>query len=815
MTGGPRPGAYLVDVAVPLPLPEPLLYLVPEALQDSIEAGVRVAVRVGGRRLRGIVLGRSSRAIPVGVEVREVEAVLDAEPVLTGELLELGKFISSYYLCPIGEVLRSLLPGDLPAWGVQKIWLTSSGALAASRDALEARLVDRLLAEGRLSRSSLAAAGEDRVALFRTVDRMLDEGRLASDSGDARQRARFEAAYELAPGALESHLAAAGRSPAGRSVIQALADLGRPAALPELTAAAGCGESVPRRLAKLGILRAFQQPLRLALDRHQLRGSADRPATLTSAQETALTALAGAIESRTFSAHLLAGVTGSGKTEVYLQAAERALALGRSAMILVPEIALVPSLARAARQRFGERLALLHSSLDGGERHQEWERVRSGVATVALGPRSALFAPLVDLGLVVVDEEHEAAFKQEQDPRYNARDLALMRARTSGATAVLVSATPSLESRWNVLCGKLGKLTLPDRVGEATLPEGIIVDLREEPLSRLPGGLLLSGRLQQELEETLASGAQAILLRNRRGFAPLLLCRACGELFSCDDCGLPRTLHRRDGTLICHYCGSTLPAPSRCPTCREAALEAIGSGTERVEAEVAARFPGVGVAVLDRDEVRRRGSVAEILEEFARGESRILIGTQMVAKGHHFPEVALTGVLAADSYLAFPDFRAVERTYSQLVQLAGRAGRGSRRGKVVIQTFHPDHYAIRAALDHDDEAFAREEMRFRRAFHYPPFSRMIQVLLRDRRRESAAQWMRELAERLRQVAGDEPGLRLTGPAPAPFERLRGEWRFQLLMRGPSGSRLRELLRQSLPQKLPRGLVIDVDPQHLL
>lgn len=598
-------------------------------------------------------------------------------------------------------------------------------------------------------------------------------------------------------------------------MVETLAALGRPATAQEIMTATSCGESVLRRLASLGVLRSFQQPVRLSLNQHRLAGSTARPGQLTAGQQDATWAVGAAVRSGSFRAFLLAGVTGSGKTEVYLQVAEQTLALGRTVLILVPEIALVPSLARAARERFGERLAILHSGLGGGERHQEWERLREGQASVALGPRSALFAPVSDLGLLVVDEEHEAAYKQEQEPRYQARDLALLRAREAGAIALLVSATPSLESRWNVEKGKLTLLRLPERIGEAGLPEGVVVDLRAESPSRLPGGSLLSARLREELAAALASGGQAILLRNRRGFAPLLLCRACGELFGCEDCGLPRTYHRRDGRLICHYCGSTLPAPERCPSCREAALEAVGSGTERVEAEVADLFPGVPVAVLDRDEVRRRGSLTEILDAFGRGETRILVGTQMVAKGHHFPDVALTAVLAADSYLAFPDFRAVERTYSQLVQLAGRAGRGRRPGKVVVQTFHPEHYAIRAALEHDDEAFAREEMRFRRAFHYPPFTRMIQVLLRDRRRETANQWMRELSERLRREAADEPGLRLTGPAPAPFERLRGEWRFQLLLRGPSAARLRDLLRRALPATLPRGLVIDVDPQHLL
>jgi primosomal protein N' (replication factor Y) len=343
----------------------------------------------------------------------------------------------------------------------------------------------------------------------------------------------------------------------------------------------------------------------------------------------------------------------------------------------------------------------------------------------------------------------------------------------------------------------------------------VVVDLRQEPVARHPGEIVFSSVLREELRAALDAGGQAILLRNRRGYAPLLLCRACGEEFRCDACGLPRTVHRRERRLRCHYCGASSREPERCPSCGEASLEAIGSGTERVEESLRELLPGVPVGVLDRDEVRRKGGLSSILTAFERGETRILVGTQMVAKGHHFPEVSLTAVLAADSYLSFPDFRAVEKTYAQLVQLAGRAGRGERPGRVVVQTYHPDHYAIRAALAHDDEGFAREEMRFRRAFHYPPYSRMILVLLRDRQRERGRRWMADLAARLEAARAGETELRLTGPAPAPFERLRGEWRFQILLRGPSSARLRAWLTAALLVPWPRGLVVDVDPYHLL
>ena len=480
----------------------------------------------------------------------------------------------------------------------------------------------------------------------------------------------------------------------------------------------------------------------------------------------------------------------------------------------MPEIALVPALARATRERFGDRLAVLHSALSRLERQQEWERIRRGEARVVLGPRSAVFAPIAELGLVIVDEEQDSSYKQDSTPRYNGRDLARLRAHRQGAVVVVVSATPSLESRHQVETGKIGKLELTQRVGYGKPPEGILVDLRTEGVSRRPGEAHFSARLRDELEGALAAGDQAILLRNRRGYAPILLCRACGADMRCDDCGLPRTFHRRDNAMRCHYCGSAIPAPTVCPACEEEALEPIGTGTERVEEEFRKLFAGVSVDVLDRDTVRRRGGLAGVLESFGRGDTQVLIGTQMVSKGHHFPRVALAGVLLADTYLGFPDFRAVERTYSLLTQLAGRAGRGERPGKVVIQTFHPHHYAIQAALGHDDQAFAEEEMRFRRVFHYPPYTRMIQLLVRDGNRTKAEKSMTDLARKLASHPLAE-GVRITGPAPAPFEKLRGKWRFQLLLRAEAGNRLRQLVQAVVPQPAPTDLVIDVDPYELL
>jgi primosomal protein N' (replication factor Y) len=806
------PEPLFAEVAVPLPLPEPLTYEVPPGYAPLAAPGVRARVRVGKRRLTGVVVAVHSNR-PEGIDLRPVEEIIDVEPVLPPDLLELARFTASYYMAPLGEVVRTMLPSDLPPWGDRRVWLTDAGALAPPRSAEEAAVVEALREGGRMSVAEL----QGRVGLSglsTVLAGLAERGRIGGEEARPRSQ-RYVNAVELAPGGLATHLAAAGRSAQGKAVIEYLSAIGRPATQAEVTAAVECSPAVIRRLVGLGILRQFTQIEKLSLDRHMLGAAGEAGAlVLRPDQDAALRRITSALDRRDFAALLLQGMTGSGKTEVYLRGAEAALERGRSAILLVPEIALVPALARAVEQRFGEKLAILHSGLGSSERQQEWERARRGEARVVLGPRSALFAPVADLGLLVVDEEQDTSYKQEISPRYHARDLALVRARDAGAAALLVSATPSLESRHNAEIGKLEALHLTVRAGQGTLPEGILVDLRQEGLSRRPGEVHFSERLRLEIAEALTAGEQIILLRNRRGYAPMLLCRACGEDFRCPDCGLPRTWHRRDRRLLCHYCGSTIGVPERCPVCSEEALEAVGAGTERVEETFRELFPDATVDVLDRDTARRPGGPAALLERFGRGDIQVLIGTQMVSKGHHFPGVALTAVLAADAYLGFPDFRAVERTYNLLTQLAGRAGRGERPGRVVIQTYHPDHYAIQAALRQDDEGFAREEMRFRRVFHYPPYTRMVQLLVRDKNRDRASSLIHELSHDLAAHPLSR-NVRITGPAPAPLERLRGEWRFQLLARSADGKALHKLMRTVLPQNPGYDLVIDIDPQQLL
>jgi primosomal protein N' (replication factor Y) len=759
----------------------------------------------------GLVLARVPGP-PPGIVTRPIDAVLDAEPLVGSDLLDLARFTADYYCAPVGEVVRAMLPLSLPAWGEQRVELTDRGALALVGSAAEEAVRALLLERGRSPLAELLGALQGGADLDDLED-MAGRGLVAILGQKTASGSLYRPAVELASGSLEELLERCGRAAAGRSVIELLAALGRPARVAELTAEIGCGPAVVRRLERLGIVRRYLEVAPLELDRHLIRGQTT-PVTLRADQERAATVLEEALATREYRSFLLAGMTGSGKTEVYLRGLRAAVAAGRGAIVLVPEIALVPALATRLRETFGLGCAILHSNLSRGERRQEWARIRSGAARVVVGPRSAVFAPVEGLGIVVVDEEHDASYKQDSTPRYHGRDLALVRARSAGAVAVLVSATPSLETRHNVASGRYQVLGLTERVGVGRLPEGIVVDLRKEPFRHRPGEVHFSTTLIGEIERALVDDGQVILLRNRRGFAPLLLCRSCGEDFRCADCGLPRTLHRRQRVLLCHYCGSTHPVVTTCPKCAQESLEPIGAGTERVEEQVRSLFPDVPVDVLDRDAAQRPGGAAAILERFRVGRSRILIGTQMISKGHHFPSVVLTAVLSADSYLGFPDFRAVERTYSLLTQLAGRAGRGARAGRVVIQTHYPDHYAIRAAIDHDDERFAAEELRFRRIFHYPPFTRALLVLVRHAVRATAQQKVQEIGAALRRhPLGRE--LRIAGPAPAPLERLRGLWRFQLLVRSTSHKRLRELAKSVGILTCGSDVVVDVDPYDLL
>ena len=545
-------------------------------------------------------------------------------------------------------------------------------------------------------------------------------------------------------------------------------------------------------------------------------GAVRAPHTLNPAQQAAYDAIRLAIDAREFRAFLLYGVTGSGKTEIYLNAIQAVVAQGRGALLLVPEIALTPAMAGQFFSRFGDRVAILHSAFTDVERTDQWRRIRSGSASVVVGTRSGVFAPVRNLGLIVVDEEHDGSYKQEETPRYNGRDVALVRAQAAHACVVLGSATPSLESRFNAERGKYTLLTLPGRIEARPMPAVELIDMRQEFLETRQQATF-SRKLIEAIGQRLENGEQTIILLNRRGFSSFVACRACGERVQCVNCSVTLTFHKRDRRLLCHYCGYAEKVPSVCPKCASDHVYFLGVGSERVEEELHRAFPAARIARLDRDTVTGKRQYETILDGFREGSFDILVGTQMIAKGHDIPNVTLVGVVSADVGLGMPDFRAAERTFQLLTQVAGRAGRGSLPGIVLIQTINPDHYAVRMAAAQDYTAFYEKELAFRRAMSYPPFTAMANVLVRSEKKELALRMSGELGMLL---TPPPEKLRVMGPAEAPVPRLKAEYRYQLLIKSASRIALNALLQKvrafAIERKWPAtALVIDVDPLSLL
>jgi len=574
-----------------------------------------------------------------------------------------------------------------------------------------------------------------------------------------------------------------------------------------------------RDLLKNGWLSAeeTQQSRTRRITESQPPAKSQRPIPILNAdQQTAVTAIRDALHADQFQTFLLQGVTGSGKTEVYLRAIEAALALEKSALLLVPEIALTPAMAGQFFERFGEQVAILHSAFGDAERAEQWRRVRSGSARVAIGTRSGVFAPIQNLGLVVIDEEHDGSYKQQEAPRYHARDVALMRAKEAGAAAVLGSATPAVETRYNAEQGKYRLLLLPQRIAQRPLPEVQIVDMRMEFLET-KRQTIFSRKLIEEIERRLAQREQTMLLLNRRGFSSFMVCRSCGERLLCANCSVVLTHHRRDRRMLCHYCGYAEKIPEECPKCGSDYIQFLGSGSERVEETLQEQFPSARVARLDRDSARGKGTFARILESFREGEIDILVGTQMIAKGHDVPNVTLVGVVLADIGLSLPDFRAAERSFELLTQAAGRAGRGDTLGRVLVQTFNPDHYAVRFAAQQDYDGFYQKEIEFRKWLRYPPFAALANVLVRAERQEQALR----MASALGVFLNPPPvGVRVMGPAEAPVLRLKKEFRYQILLKAASRAVLRRIVNdlRAFADKEKwnaTALAIDVDPISFL
>lgn len=775
--GPPSPTSWVAEVGVPIGALEALDYEVPDGLGE-LRCGDLVRVPVGSRKLTGYVL--SVRAATTGGPgLRAIEGRQEAEPLFTEELVALYRWAAEYYAAPFGEVIRAALPSA-----------TREATRATARFAgpcddptlkdLHERIRKRPVAVTVLRKEGLGSA----------LDRLVRLGAVGIEQEDGRAatRARTEELFELALDPTLAKRSFEKPGPVRDRLIDWLARFG-PATRSEI------GDAFPEAQAPLRTLRT-KELLRvssrrvdpLAAERVPARDEDRAARTLTPAQESAFSAVGQGLSSHRFAAYLLRGVTGSGKTEVYLHAAAEVLKGNGTAILLVPEIGLTPQFLGRFRARFGDRMVgVLHSGLAERERVDEWLRIARGEARLVIGARSAIWAPVRDLRLVVVDEEHDHSYKQEEGLRYQARDVAIVRASKAGACVVLGSATPSLESVRNAQDGRFRRLDLPDRVQARPMPAVEIVDLKLfPPTDPEAPEAALSPTLRQALVDNHDAGGQAILLLNRRGFATTVICTSCAAQFRCGRCDLGLTYHGRRHSLICHGCGHSEPLPERCPACEHpGAFKLVGRGTERIEEELLQVLPSLRFDRMDADTTRSRAAHRRILDRFRGGGIDVLIGTQMVAKGHDFPGVTLVGVLHADAALHLPDFRASERTFQLVAQVAGRAGRGERPGRVIVQSHHPDHHAIRLALAHDWEAFVERELPLRRGLFYPPYARL--VLLRcsateERRAMECAARARTAAAESIQVLDDPRTARVLGPAPAPLFRLQGRFRFQVMIK---------------------------------
>lgn len=588
-------------------------------------------------------------------------------------------------------------------------------------------------------------------------------------------------------------------------------------ALQALLKAANAGAATVSSLEKKGLVEVFNEAVR----RDPLANSVSLPVEdfiLTTAQSEVLEKILTQVAAETYGACLLHGVTGSGKTEIYIRAMHAALERGRSAMMLVPEIALTPVFSSRLRSHFGDRVAIFHSSLQRGERFDEWARVKNGEARVVIGTRSAVFAPVQNLGLIVVDEEHESSYRQQESPYYNARDTAIVRAQKESATVVLGSATPSLESFHNARAGKYRLLTLPERIAARPMATARIIDMRNVFL-RHGKPRVFSDELLEAIQETHARGEQSIILLNRRGYSSFILCRSCGETIQCPNCDVTLTYHRSERVIICHYCNHRQAVPKVCPSCGKKYIYYVGEGTEQLEEMLTQLFPALRVARIDRDTTARRRVFEQSLSDFSAGMIDTLVGTQMLAKGHDFPNVTLVGVVSVDAGLALPDFRSAERTFQLITQVAGRAGRGDRPGKVLIQTYHPYHYALRHACAQDYEGFYNEEVHYRQNHSYPPFVALASLLIHGADLGRVRADSLELRKRL-DAANEGRRCRILGPAPAPLSRLKGEHRFQLLLKSRSRRHLREIADAALVSASQNGVNLrsvnlEIDPVTIM
>jgi primosomal protein N' (replication factor Y) len=798
------------DVSLPVPLDRLFTYELPLTLRHRVQPGCRVVAPLGARKLIGVVLRVHNNA--PGQNLREVLALTDEEPVLEPELVSLAQWIADYYCAPLGEVLKGMLPLGGETRRSTQYSLTDSGRQVARQLVIRAesdaslRLLS-LLEERARSTNQLTAKVPNARTLLRGL---IQRGWVVTEDKEEDRDPMRASAERLEAEFLRRPHESIKLKKAERELVAYLELHPGPHKLDELASKVKKASESARALAKRELIK-----LEVAGIRPPSGFERPRP-DLNVFQESAYQNIEKALQKSTFKTFLLQGVTGSGKTEVYLRSIEATLALGKNALLLVPEIALTPAVAGQFFHRFGKQVAILHSAFGDAERADQWRRIQRGQARVIVGTRSGVFAPVQNLGLVIIDEEHDGSYKQQETPRYHGRDVALVRARNANAVAILGSATPAVETRYNAEQGKYEMLRLPERIARRPMPQVEIVDMRVEFLETKRQATF-SRSLMNEIAQRLGAREQTMLLLNRRGFSSFMVCRKCGERMMCENCSIVLTYHRSERRMLCHMCAFAAKVPTGCPKCSSDQIQFLGTGSERVETELHEYLPTARIARLDRDSAGAKGAFENILSHFRAGTVDILVGTQMIAKGHDIPNVTLVGIVLADIGLSIPDFRAAERTFQLLTQAAGRAGRGDTPGRVIIQTLNPDHYAVKFAADQDYEGFYQKEIEFRKWLRYPPFAAFANVIVRATKQEEALRMSTELGYLL----DPQPeGVRVMGPAEAPVLKVKSEFRYQILLKAASRATLRDVLNKlrrfaEKEKWKATSLVIDVDPISLM
>jgi primosomal protein N' (replication factor Y) len=829
--------ALFCDVALPVPLDQTFTYAVNGVVPV---VGARVLVPFSGQRLMGVVVRVHEDAPRDDFEVKPVQQVLDDTAILPAELMKLAEWIASYYVAPLGEVLRGMLPLAAEvkrhfsyriAEAGRRVLYEGAAKGSSRRSKLSAEEQNReyavlnYLEGGEQAKMSAlrSATGANKGLLEGMVRKKWLTREAVAEERDAR---RLE---KMAVLVAEARLPKLNENQT--AILAELAAVGGRMRVSDLRitlARAGVPVSTLGTLVKRGLVTIEEVAEEFHLGGVSTQGKKHaHEHDLNEAQMEALGTIAAAMEKGGFRPHLLYGITGSGKTTVYFAAMRRALDAGKSALLLVPEIGLTPAMAGQMYAAFGGEVALLHSQLTPDERAEQWHRIRRGEARIVVGTRSAVFAPMVDLGLIIVDEEHDSSYKQEETPRYHGRDVAVMRAKLNEAVVVLGSATPSLESWANADKGRYTRVELRERVMERTLPVVELVDMRAE-FRETGQEQIFSRRLIEETQFTLDRGEQVILLLNRRGYSTVVMCRSCGEKIECENCSISMTYHKKVSEndaiaqpgqrLECHYCGSRRAVPKVCPKCESEHLYFLGAGSQQGEERLQELFPAARIGRMDRDTVRGRSDMERLLARLHGGEINLLVGTQMIAKGHDIHGVTLVGVVGADFQLGLPDFRAAERVFQLLTQVSGRAGRGDLPGKVLVQTYHPDHYAIQFAAKHDYPGFVAKEMNYRRWMHYPPFTVLANVVIQSEKLEEATAWAGTLGRWFQQTRLDK--VRVLGPAAAPIVRLKRIYRYHFVLKAERrqtlGAALRAMLAFAETQGIARrNLVVDVDAVQLM